>query len=228
MFDAVLFDCDGVLVDSEVCFIRAERRVLRALNLDYPHEVFVRRFVGLHDAAFFETLQADHLDRHGRDAPATMPGDILAARKQELASLTAIEGARGMLEHVREAEKGVAVASSSHAVTLEDNLRRMGLWNLAAPHVYSADLVAAGKPAPDIFLYAAARIGADPARCLVIEDSENGVRAGRAAGMTVWGFIGGGHCVAGTGQRLTAAGASWVAPDFVALIDRFRPASIPR
>ena len=96
-------------------------------------------------------------------------------------------------------------------------MQRTGIFEFFDPHVYSADLVAHGKPAPDIFLYAAEKIGAAPARCLVIEDSANGVKAGLAAGMTVCGFLGGGHCFDGHGERLIDAGAHRTVRDFQAL-----------
>jgi beta-phosphoglucomutase-like phosphatase (HAD superfamily) len=116
----------------------------------------------------------------------------------------------------------IGVASSSRAHFLKSKLERTDLYDLAGPHVYSADLVAHGKPAPDIFLYAAEKLGADPARCLVLEDSENGVKAGIAAKMTVWGFLGGGHIFDGHGERLLEAGAERLScnfADFVSQLD---------
>lgn len=218
-FDAIIFDCDGVLVDSEVLAIRGERAALEALGLFYAPEDYVRRFVGLHDAAFFDQLKDDHRARLGAAAPADIEEQVLNGRRREMHALTIIAGADTALAATKARFGRIAVASSARAVFLESKLRRMGLYDLAAPHVYSADLVAAGKPAPDIFLYAAEKIGADPARCLVLEDSINGVRAGLAAGMTVWGFTGGGHCFAGHGERLLAAGAHRVIPDYAAFLD---------
>ncbi len=218
-FDAIIFDCDGVLVDSEVLAIRGERAALEALGLAYTPEDYVRRFVGLHDAAFFDQLRADHRARLGREAPPDFEDSVLAGRRREMHALTIIAGADSALAAAKERFGRIAVASSARAVFLESKLRRIGLYDLAAPHVYSADLVAAGKPAPDIFLYAARKIGADPARCLVLEDSVNGVRAGLAAGMTVWGFTGGGHCFDGYGARLAAAGARLVVAGHAAFLD---------
>ncbi len=218
-FSAVIFDCDGVLVDSEVLAIRGERAALEALGLRYTAEEYVRRFVGLHDAAYFDQLRDDHRARLGADAPADFEEQVLDGRRREMHALTIIAGADAALAAAKARHQRIAVASSARAVFLESKLRRMGLYDLAAPHVYSADLVAAGKPAPDIFLYAAEKIGADPARCLVLEDSVNGVRAGLAAGMTVWGFTGGGHCYDGYGARLAAAGAHRVVADYAAFLD---------
>ena len=220
-FDAIIFDCDGVLVDSEVLAIRGERQALGALGLPYTPEDYVRRFVGLHDGLFFDHLRTDYLEKHGRPAPDEFEEKVLAGRRREMAALTAIAGADKALAAAR--RRGlVAVASSSRAHFLEGKLRRMALYDLAAPHIYSADLVAHGKPAPDIFLYAAERLGASPSRCLVLEDSVNGVKAGLAAGMTVWGFTGGGHCYDGYGSRLIDAGAHRVIGDYDAFLDAIR------
>ncbi len=218
-FDAIIFDCDGVLVDSEVLAIRGERAALEALGLAYSPEEYVARFVGLHDAAFFDQLKEDHRTRLGAEALDDFEEMVLAGRRREMPALTKIAGADTALAAAKLRHGRIAIASSARASFLEGKLKRMGLFDLAAPHVYSADLVAAGKPAPDIFLYAAAKIGAAPARCLVLEDSVNGVKAGRAAGMTVWGFTGGGHCFAGYGARLAAAGAHRVIADFAAFLD---------
>lgn len=218
-FDAIIFDCDGVLVDSEVLAIRGERASLGGLGLDYSPEDYVRRFVGLHDGLFFDQLRADYLEAHGRPAPEDFEEKVLAGRRREMAGLAVIAGADSALRAARARCGAVAVASSSRAQFLRGKLERMGLFDLVAPHVYSADLVAHGKPAPDIFLYAAEKLGVEPARCLVLEDSVNGVRAGLAAGMTVWGFLGGGHCFEGYGARLAEEGAARLVASHAAFLD---------
>ncbi len=218
LFSAVIFDCDGVLVDSEILSIRGERAALESLGLFYTQEDYARRFVGLHDGAFFEHLRTDYIKAHGRAAPDDFEDQVLSGRRREMTALTVIAGADRALIATKNRFGAVAVASSSRAHFLDAKLKRMGLFDLAAPHVYSADLVAHGKPAPDIFLYAAEKLGLSPARCLVIEDSVNGVRAALAAGMTTWGFTGGGHCFEGYGETLAAAGADRVIPDFGAFM----------
>lgn len=213
-FDAVIFDCDGVLIDSEVLAMKGERAALSGCGLDYAPEEFVRRFMGLHDGAYFDALRTDYRARLGVAAPSDFEELVLAGRRREMHALVAITGAGAALGAARDAFGKVAVASSSRANHLEGKLKRTGLHDLAAPHIYSADLVPHGKPAPDIFLYAADKLGVSPARCLVLEDSVNGVRAGLAAGMTVWGFTGGGHCFAGWANALSDAGASRIIADF--------------
>ncbi len=223
-YEAVIFDCDGVLVDSEVLAIRGERSVLTEMGLTYSPEDYVRKFVGLHDAAFFDMLRTDYREVLGVDAPVDFDERVLEGRRRERASLTVVAGAAEALTTARRVFDSIGVASSSRAHFLKSKLERTGLFDLAAPHIYSADLVANGKPSPDIFLYTAEKIGVAPEKCLVIEDSENGVKAGRSAGMTVWGFLGGGHCYDGHGGRLCGAGAKRTVADFSELVSVFSDA----
>ena len=206
-FDALIFDCDGVLVDSEVIAIHCEREILAGWGLDYAFETFVQRFVGLHNRDFHNAIAAD-----AQAAGLVLPDDFRTALhanhwKRFEAELKAIAGVMDVVA----AFPGLqAVASSSEADKLVRKLELTGLHDTFAPHVYSSDLVANGKPAPDLFLLAADRIGARPDTCLVIEDSVNGVKAALAAGMTTWGFTGGGHADVGLAGRLTDAGAHGV------------------
>ena len=217
-FQAVIFDCDGVLVDSEVLAIRGERRALEEMGLVYTPAEYVRRFVGLHDGAFISQLKEDYRTRLGAP-PDDLERRVIEGRRREMPALEAITGAHKAVEAARALCFLVAVASSARTHFLENKLRRTGLWNAVAPHAYSADLVARGKPAPDVFLYAAEKLGVEPDKCLALEDSENGVRAGVAAGMIVWGFLGGGHVYDGHGDRLRAAGASRLVSSHAAFMD---------
>jgi HAD superfamily hydrolase (TIGR01509 family) len=203
-FEALIFDCDGVLVDSEVIAIQCERELLSEWGLDYGFETFVQRFVGLHNRDFHTALAAD-----AEAAGLTLPDDFRTALhannwKRYETDLTAIEG---VMDVVAAFSGKIAVGSSSEADKLIRKLEITGLHDTFAPYVYSSDLVANGKPAPDLFLLAAERIGAQPETCVVIEDSVNGVKAALAAGMTAWGFTGGGHADAGLAGRLAEAGA---------------------
>jgi HAD superfamily hydrolase (TIGR01509 family) len=206
MFDAVIFDCDGCLIDSEVLALEVEFEALAEVGLTYEVSDFCRRFMGLSNPAFFAALDADRIARLGAPLPAEFQATHSARLRAAVdARLTEVAGAADAVAALSRAK---AVASSSHADFLERKLRRVALWEPFTPHIYSGDLVARGKPAPDLFLHAAAALGVEPARCLAIEDSVNGVASACAAGMTVWGFIGGGHIQPEDPARLTAAGAS--------------------
>jgi beta-phosphoglucomutase-like phosphatase (HAD superfamily) len=103
-----------------------------------------------------------------------------------------------------------AVASSSSKGLLSFKLQKVGLADLFGAHIYSADAVGAGKPDPALFLFAADRLGVAPARCIVVEDSVNGIVAAGRAGMTAIGFVGGGHCLDDQDRLLLDAGAELV------------------
>ncbi|MBL8558391.1 MAG: HAD-IA family hydrolase [Hyphomonadaceae bacterium] len=205
---AVIFDCDGVLVDSEVLALEVELETLAALGLSYDLPTFRRRFLGMHDIAFRDALDADRRAVHGLPLPEDFLDVVHERRRAAVdARLTEVRGARAAVAALALPR---AVASSTGTAFLERKLRKTDLWSLFAPHAYSADLVPRGKPAPDIFVYAASAVGVAPDSCLAIEDSANGVIAARAAGMRVWGFTGGGHCGPETADALHDAGAERV------------------
>lgn len=203
--EAVIFDCDGVLVDSEALSLDLEVEFLNRHGLGYERLSFARRFIGTDIHAMDAAVAADCLAMTGQPLGDTVMDEMRAARDALFAeNLTAISGARDSLTAWSGAQ---AIASSTHHPELRRNLSKAGLDDVCYPHVYSAQDVARGKPAPDVFLHAAARIGVSPDKCLVIEDSINGVKAARSAGMTIWGFLGGGHVWPELADQLTEAGA---------------------
>lgn len=204
MIEAIIFDCDGVLVDSEVLALEVELAAAATVGLTYNLDDYKARFMGMPTQAFFDLLAEDCRARTGRDLPPDFQTNCYGDYRAALHRLKEVEGA---LRAVSALSYRKAVASSSNADALEEKLRRTGLWDCFAPHVYSTDLVASGKPAPDIFLYTSRKLGTAPRDCLVFEDSVNGVRAARAANMRVWGFSGGGHMDQASSDRLMTAGA---------------------
>jgi beta-phosphoglucomutase-like phosphatase (HAD superfamily) len=212
MIQAVIFDCDGVLIDSEIIAIEVETALLAELGLHYPSAEFTARFMGMSDKAFYAALDADSRARLGVALPSDFRARVDAGKQKlnetKLAAVTDVHTAVARLSLPK------AVASSSETDALSRKLRKTGLWDSFAPHIYSADHVTYAKPAPDLFLHAAGALGIEPAHCLVIEDSVNGVSAGRAAGMQVWGFSGGGHMDEAARHRLTEAGAHRIVADW--------------
>lgn len=209
---AVIFDCDGVLVDSEVICLAEELRCLAEIGMTYQREDYCRRFMGLSGPAFQTALNQDRLERCGE----VLPDDFMAKL------MTAVEAEwRRSLQPVGGAETFVAALSGKKAVAssttqeyLHWKLGHTGLYDYFVPHFYSAELVARGKPAPDLFLHTAGALEAAPAACLVIEDSAHGIRAAKAAGMTAIGFLGGGHSWSGQKALLLESGADHVAFDY--------------
>lgn len=203
---AIIFDCDGVLVNSEEIVMRVERALLAEVGLAFETADFIARFTGLSFDDYFAALDAERRARTGDGMPRgmyeRMKTDSHAAVERELAAIP------GIADLVDAIALPIAVASSSVPSSLTMKLRRIGLLERFAPHIYSTKLVANGKPAPDVFLYAAEKLAVAPQACVVIEDSANGILGAVAAGMTAWGFTGGGHGDAGLGERLSAAGAA--------------------
>lgn len=207
----VIFDCDGVLIDSELIACRVDAECLTEIGFPTTAEFIQQNFVGMSSRAMFERIERDH----GRKLP---PG-FAASLQQRLhdtfdGELAAIAGVADMLPRL-----GIrsCVASSSQPERLRHTLGMTGLWRHFVPYVFSATMVANGKPAPDLFLYAAERMSAAPRDCVVVEDSHAGVTAGRAAGMRVLGFTGGSHCGPGHAAMLRAAGADAVFDDMTRL-----------
>jgi HAD superfamily hydrolase (TIGR01509 family) len=200
----LIFDCDGVLLDSEILVCTAVSEELTRLGYPISLEDVVRRFAG--------RPEREILAEVAQDWGQPVPQDYFTAMKQRVNhafahDLEAIDGADAVLRALRLPR---CVASSSSMVKLDQGLKFVGLFDHFAPNIVSAQLVAQGKPAPDVFIFAAGWMRTPVADCLVLEDSEPGVRAARAAGMRVFGFTGGSHCGEGHAERLLAAGAERV------------------
>jgi HAD superfamily hydrolase (TIGR01509 family) len=202
--DLIIFDCDGVLVDSEVLSCRCLSEALAGYGINLAVDQALDLFLGRSVTAVFE-----HYEALGRSIPKQFAADLkTGVRAAFLSSLGPIEGVNSVLEDLRIPH---CVASSSDVDRVSFSLSLTGL----APHfdsrLYTSQMVEHGKPAPDLFLYAAERMQVDPHRTLVIEDSISGVKAGKAAGMTVWGFVGGSHYQSRDGNAiLRTAGADRV------------------
>ena len=197
----VIFDCDGVLIDSELIACRVDADCLTEIGFPTTAEFIQENFVGVSSRVMFERIEREHGRKLPADFPARLQVRLNAAFDDEL---EAIAGVADMLPALG---MKTCVASSSHPERLRHTLGVTGLWSHFAPHVFSATMVRNGKPAPDLFLYAAEKMGARPRDCVVVEDSRAGVAAGRAAGMRVLGFTGGSHCAPGQTEMLRAAGA---------------------
>ncbi|MCO5132571.1 MAG: HAD-IA family hydrolase [Xanthobacteraceae bacterium] len=199
--DLIIFDCDGVLVDSEVISCRVHAEQLTRAGYPITAEEVFSRFLGRSAQAAHQEVEAEL----GRRLPDDFDARLKAALFQEFAA--SLRAVPHVAETLAAITVPVCVASSGAPDKIAASLTRTGLLPRFAPHVFSAAQVARGKPAPDLFLFAADRMGAEPGRCLVIEDSVPGVTAARAAGMTAIGFCGGGHCGHGHAATLIAAGA---------------------
>lgn len=185
--DLVIFDCDGVLVDSEIISCRCTADVLSELGFGIGEDVIRQRYVGISDRSMAARIEADW----GRALPSSFRREVLSrtlrAFDSELRAIGDIAQALDAISPPR------CVASSGTPERIRHALSVTGLLDRLAPHLFSAAMVEHGKPAPDLFLFAAAEMQVAPWRCVVIEDSIAGVEAGKAAGMRVFGFTGGSH-----------------------------------
>ena len=215
--ELIVFDCDGVLVDSEALVIEVEAAMLTEAGFPVTVDELIERFVGLS----YATMMAELAEDHGRPVPEELSRRIQQAALDEFPER--LLPVAGMGELLAGLELPRCVASSSDVDRIELSLRVTGLDRHFEPkRIFSAQMVERGKPAPDLFELAASTCGVDPAECLVVEDSPAGVTAAVAAGMEVLGLVAGGHARDDLGDRLLAAGATEVYPTAAALATRLQ------
>jgi HAD superfamily hydrolase (TIGR01509 family) len=200
----IIFDCDGVLVDSEAIKTEVVARQLAKLGISIAGATLLERFSGVPDREMYQTLSSET----GVPVPPEHIEETHALKISHCGAkgeALAMPGIHECLDRLRRAP--VCVASSSSPLMLAHMLRQAWLWDRFAPNVFSAAEVKRGKPAPDLFLLAAARMAVAPERCIVVEDSLAGIAAAKAAAMTPIGFAGGAHCGPDHADKLRRAGA---------------------
>ena len=200
----IIFDCDGVLVDSEILANKAEVELKTELGFPITLEEQIKTFTGLswHDPvlqAELQRLPSDYLER--------LDERVKILYQQELRTIN------GVMETLKAVTLPICVASNSEIDWLDYKLTITGIKSYFNNAAFSRQLVKRGKPAPDLFLHAVETLGWSAPDCLVVEDSVAGVTAGRAAGMIVCGFIGGAHIYPGQADKLLAAGADYIVSD---------------
>jgi HAD superfamily hydrolase (TIGR01509 family) len=212
----VIFDCDGVLVDSEVISCRAHAEILARHGYPITADQVLDRFLGVSDREARLMIESEIRRK--------LPEDFEQQVKQATLQLFADD--LRAISYVGEAIAAIGlpkcVASSGTPEKIRHGLICAGLYDQLAPHIFSATAVKRGKPASDLFLFAAEQMATAPERCVVIEDSIPGVTGALAAGMIVLGFHGGSHCRPGYGDTLRAAGAIMTFDDMRQLPDLIR------
>lgn len=187
MIELLIFDCDGVVADSEMLSASVLIEQLAAQGIDITPEDIRREFLG----RSFPTVAQVIRGRYG----IPLPGDFEAGYRAALLHRydTQLQATPGFIEMIAEIRLPICVATSSSPPRVARTLELLGLAGRFGANVFTASQVARGKPAPDLFLFAADRMGVAPQRSLVIEDSPPGIAAGLAAGMTVLEYRGGAH-----------------------------------
>jgi HAD superfamily hydrolase (TIGR01509 family) len=217
----VIFDCDGVLVDSEIISARVDSELLARLGFEINPQEVALRFAGYTTEKIFREI--------GKEMGRAIPDDLIREAQQETdrrlgSEVEAIPGVQEMLDNLDDPR---CICSNSRPERLEITLRHTGLWDRFRPYVFSAPAVGEGrgKPAPDVFLHAASVFEVSPADAVVIEDSIAGVTGAVAAGMRVIGFTGASHTWTGHSDALVDVGALTVVrrmADLAATIEALR------
>ncbi len=197
----VIFDCDGVLVDSEMIANRGLAELMTGWGHPATAEDCIARFAGLSLAAVRDLVESGGGPPLPDDFAEQIRARDLIAFGEELEAIPGVEDALEAIALPR------CVASSGMPEKIVNSLAITGLLPYFEPHLFSAAMVARGKPAPDLFLHAAEQMNVRPEDAAVVEDSPPGIQAARAAGMTVLGFCGASHAGPGHGEMLLAAGA---------------------
>lgn len=200
-YSLVIFDCDGVLIDSEPIGNRVFAEIVTEVGWPTTEAECHKRFRGMSVETAMRLIEAEI----GRPLPPGWADEVWArSRKAFEVGVDAIPGVGDVVQAVVDADIATCVASSSEFDHIDVNLARAGLRHHFGDRIFNAAMVARGKPAPDLFLHAAAEMGHAPDGCIVVEDSLAGVQAGVAAGMRVFGYVGDPHT---DGTALTRAGA---------------------
>ena len=211
----LIFDCDGVLVDSESLSCRIDAEFLTQIGIPYTAEEIARQFLGVSLKTMIARIEAERGCRLPDDFSERLNSILFARFETDLKPIEGVREAILSLPYPR------CVASSSVPERIALSLRITGLSDLF-DDIFSSTQVPRGKPAPDLFLHAASNMKARPEDCLVIEDSVAGVQAALAAGMRVIGFTGGGHCGPEHAEKLRQAGAPLVLQRMSQLPDAVR------
>lgn len=185
--DLIIFDCDGVLIDSEIISARMLIAELEGMGVRIDLAYVTQHFLGRSYPTVMKIINQDFGVNLPPEFETAYRNRLLAAFEEGLQPIPHIHGLLAALR------MPWCVATSSSPKRAAQSLTITGLREVVGARLYTASEVANGKPAPDLFLHAAARMGAEPANCLVIEDSLNGIKAARAAGMPVWRFVGASH-----------------------------------
>jgi beta-phosphoglucomutase-like phosphatase (HAD superfamily) len=207
----IIFDFDGVIADSELIANTALAETLTAFGLPTTLDQSYDRYMGKRKSDSYALIEA----ALGKPLPAEFEPALKSRSGELFKTLQPVQGVGGFIDTFKHHAR--AVASSSNPDYLARSLTQLELAGHFGPNVFSATMVARGKPDPDIFLWAADRMRAHPDQCIVIEDSTSGVRAGRAAGMTTIGLLAGSHIRNGHREQLLSAGASHIAADYTEL-----------
>lgn len=207
-FELVMFDCDGVLVDSEDLASSIDRMLLAQHGIALAKAEVARRYAGLSYPDMIASVNGEF-----GTLISAAAFEHEAAKEIDRTFATKLRAIPGISQLIAELTVKKCVVSSSSPEKLQNTLTIAGIYSFFQPHIFSTTLVRHGKPAPDIIFYACEKLQIDPSKSVVIEDSPHGIRAARSAGAEAIGFVGGSHCGQETAECLRDAGARMIAHD---------------
>lgn len=220
VIQCVIFDCDGVLVDSEIIANQTALQMLRPYGFVMTPEEYGRQYAGKVEEDILRIIQEEH--------GINLPSDFITRLRQAIDHDLdhELRPIPGMKEVITALPVPRAVVSNSRLVRVVASLKVAGLSASFGDNVFAVDLVQNPKPAPDLYLYAAQHLGVPPAACLVVEDSASGVTAAHRAGMPVIGFLAASHIPPGHAVTLKQAGARSTASSAAELMEQMRTAGV--
>ncbi|MEZ4773602.1 MAG: HAD family phosphatase [Bacteroidia bacterium] len=200
----LIFDCDGVIIDSEILYAQIAVQKLATVGYHTDTLTYCRRFSGMMDAAILEIISRENDIYLSPDFHDELKTEAAAAFQTRLLPI------QGMGELIRSLSLPVSIVSNSHLEHVQHGLSCAGIPYMPVAHIFTSQMVAHPKPAPDVYQLALKSHGLSPETCIVIEDSEAGVTAAKAAGLTVIGFLGGGHITENHSEKLTRIGVDYL------------------
>lgn len=203
MYKQVIFDCDGVIVDTEIVAAEVMTNAFTKYNINIEVNDYIRRYTGKIITSIFESLIP----------PQELKNiDIAAFSNQcDVDIYNQLRPVKGMKDVILNLSMPLAVVSNSRLWQVKKAIKHVSLEGIFHDNLFSSEMVTRPKPWPDLYLHAAIALGVEPKECIVIEDSESGVKAAVSAGMTVIGFTGASHILDGHAERLKELGVKAIA-----------------
>jgi HAD superfamily hydrolase (TIGR01509 family) len=213
MFKHIIFDCDGVLIDTEIVAAEEMAAWLRKQGIDISAETYIR----IHTGKTFSGIIREYIAKGELAQDIKVRHALEEIESRVVANIRPVEGVIEALPLIKQA---LSVVSNSGVAYVKNALKKYAVDQHFEGRIFSSEMVAAPKPSPLVYELAVQQIGLPKNEILVIEDSHTGVAAARAAGLTVWGFLGGSHILAGHGEKLLKAGVSDLIKDYSGLNEK--------
>lgn len=207
----IIFDCDGVIIDSEILYARIAVRNLAGLGIHFDPVTYCARFAGMMDRDIFELISKEYQVDFSEEFHQKLQSEVRHAFEYELPPIP------GMGKLISSIPNPVSIVSNSHFAHVRRGLQLADIQHIPDERIFTSEMVPNPKPAPDVYLHALNTNDLRTEDCIVVEDSEAGVSAAKAAGLAVIGFLGGGHITKGHDKKLMGLGVDYLAENALEL-----------